>query len=131
MNDTIDTFAKDELNITVSKSPTTATMRWSGMCDARDPETLLGPFMRKLVRELQGKTVTIDFREFEYMNSATVSPILQFIKMLDAAGTPTVLVYDTTVAWQRVNFQCMKAIARTLKHLQVDDGGGTRRSSPV
>ncbi len=120
MSDTIDTFAKDGLSITVSRSGRNATMHWSGLCDARDPELLFGAYMKRLARDLQGLTVTIDFREFEYMNSATVSPILQFIKMLDATDTPTILVYDTRVSWQRVNFQCMKAIARTLRHVQVE-----------
>lgn len=121
MTEIIERFAKEDLNITVSKADETVTVRWTGLCDARDPDSLFGPFMRKLVRELQGKAVTLDFREFEYMNSATVSPILQFIKALDASGAQTTLVYDTRVAWQRVNFQCMKAIARTLQQLNVVD----------
>lgn len=121
MSDGIETFAKDGLSITVSRLGTNATMRWSGMCDAREPDSFLGPFLKRLTRELQGKKLTIDFREFEYMNSATVSPILQFIKTLDASDTPTVLVYDTRVAWQRINCQCMRAIARTLQHMQVED----------
>lgn len=121
MSDSIETFAKEGLSITVSRSSTSATMRWSGMCDVRDPDALLGPFLKRLMRELQGKKVTIDFREFEYMNSATVSPILQFIKTLDASDTPTTLIYDTRVAWQRINCQCMRAIARTLRQMQVED----------
>ncbi|MEZ4221575.1 MAG: hypothetical protein R3B13_11660 [Polyangiaceae bacterium] len=121
MNEGIETFAKDGLSITVSRSHTSATMRWTGMCDARDPETILGPLFRRLTQELKGLNLTIDFREFEYMNSATVSPILQFIKKLDASDTPTTLLYDCTVNWQRINCQCMRAIARTLNHLQVVD----------
>jgi hypothetical protein len=120
MSEMNDNFAKDGLSITVSRSGQNVTMRWSGLCDARDPELLFGAYMRRLARDLQGSSVTIDFRDFEYMNSATVSPILQFIKALDAADTPTKLVYDTRVSWQRVNFQCMKAIARTLRHVQVE-----------
>ena len=121
MSDTIDNLSKDGLSISVSSSATTGTVRWTGMCDAREPEAFLGPFLKNVARALQGKTVTVDFREFEYMNSATVSPILQFIKLLDATFTPTILVYDTRVGWQRVNYTCMKAIARTLKHVSVED----------
>jgi hypothetical protein len=120
MSDVIDTLSKDGLHIIVSRSPRGGvTIRWTGISDARQPELVLGPFMKRLARDFKGEVVTIDFSGFEYMNSATVSPIIQFIKLLDAGDTPTVLLYDTNVAWQRVNFMCMKAIARTLKHVEV------------
>ena len=120
MSDIIETLSKDGLTITVSRSLRGGvTLRWTGISDARQPELVLGPFMKRLARDFKGEVMTIDFSAFEYMNSATVSPIIQFIKLLDAGDTPTVLLYDTNVAWQRVNFMCMKAIARTLKHVEV------------
>ena len=126
MSEIVETLSHDGLNITVTRSTRGFTMSWQGMSDTRDPDRILGPFMKRLARELKGKPITIDFSAFEYMNSAAVSPIIQFIKLLDAGETPTMLVYDTNVAWQRVNYSCMKAIARTLRHVEVREA-----SAPV
>lgn len=80
---------------------------------------MLGPLLRQLAVELKGRTVTMDFRQVEYMNSATVSLIVQLIKLLDGQSIPITLIYDTRLSWQRINYQCMKTIARSLNHLRV------------
>lgn len=80
---------------------------------------MLGPLLRQLAVELKGRTVTMDFRRVEYMNSATVSLIVQLIKLLDGQSIPITLIYDTRLSWQRINYQCMKTIARSLNHLRV------------
>lgn len=119
MSHIIETLAKDQLSIQVSSSPAGFTMAWRGISDTREPDLVLVPFMQQLARKMRGKSVIVDFTAFEYMNSATVAPIVQFIKLLDAGETSTVLVYNTNVSWQRVSYVCMKAVARTLTHVEV------------
>jgi anti-anti-sigma regulatory factor len=119
MSTRLESFSKDGLTIQISKIDGGVTMAWEGISDAREPERVLGTLLRRLATELKGQNATMDFRRFEYMNSATVSLIIQFIKLLDEQGTPLTLIYDTEVGWQRINCQCMRAIARTLNHLQV------------
>jgi hypothetical protein len=126
MSHIIETLATDQLSIQVFSSPIGFTMAWRGISDTREPELVLVPFMRQLARKVRGKRVTIDFTAFEYMNSATVAPIVQFIKLLDAGETSTVLVYNTNVSWQRVSCVCMKVVARTLTHVEVQEA-----NSPV
>ena len=46
---------------------------------------------------------------------------MSLIKRLDAMEAKTTLWYDANIGWQRVNLQCMKAVARTLRHLDVVD----------
>lgn len=112
-------FSKDGLVISITKTEALVTLTWEGISDAREPDLVLGPLMRRLAAELKGRPVTMDFHRFEYMNSATVSLIVQLIKLLDGQGVLITLIYDTQVSWQRINYQCMKAIARSLNHLQV------------
>lgn len=94
-------------------------MRWLGVSDAREPAAHLTPFLSSLLDDLANRSVTVDFRDFEYMNSATVSPRINFVKSLDARGARIVLLFDNGVPWQKVNAQCMRAIARTLANVQV------------
>lgn len=113
-------FSHDNLTIEVIDGPTVVGVMWHGVSDVRDPATLLVPYLNQLADQLGKRKVTLDFRKFEYMNSATVSPILQFVKRLDTNGAQVVVRYDARVNWQRVNFLCMKTIARTLSHVQVE-----------
>ena len=46
-------------------------------------------------------------------------------RRLDANSVVTRVLYDEGVDWQRVNFLCMKTIARTLTHVRVE-GTGSR-----
>lgn len=112
-------YEHDGLVIDVDAAGDTTMVRWKGISDTRDPASHLSPFFATLLESLGGKAVLVDFREFEYMNSAMVSPLIHFVKDLDAAGARTTLLFDTTVPWQKANAQCMRAIARTLSNVQV------------
>ena len=116
---TNNTFSRDGLNITVDEQAKSTTVRWLGISDSRDPAVHLLPFLTSLLDELSGKDVLVDLRDLEYMNSATVSPLINFVKNLDAKGARTTLTFDASIPWQKVNAQCMRAIARTLSNVRV------------
>jgi len=118
----VDSFNHDGLSIEVVDAHTQVSIIWRGVSEARDPGLVLVPFLNLLADRLRAgkvRVVTVDFRQFEYMNSATVVPILQFVKRLDAIGAQTRVLYDQSVSWQRINFRCMRTIARTLSHVEV------------
>jgi len=114
------TFEQDGLVIRVTLIDRTAQISWRGTSDIRNPDQMLSPFLRNLVKDLKNRETVIDFTLFEYMNSATLSPLMHFIKDLDSAKIKTVLVFSNAREWQRVTYRCMKAIARTLSHLSVE-----------
>jgi hypothetical protein len=99
--------------------PATPALRWQGVSDSPDPSAFLDAVIRRAVRELKGCAMAVDFRKLEYMNSATVSPLINLVKALDV-GSLGVLVLFSDADWQRTHFQCMKTIPRTLKHVQVE-----------
>ena len=114
-------FESGELRIAVVPSDEGVTdVVWSGTSDARDPAAILNPFFSELVEKLEGRSVVVDLRPLEYMNSATVSALIVFVRLLDGKKIPTKIVLNSTVGWQRVNFVAMKSIARTLTHLTVE-----------
>jgi hypothetical protein len=67
---------------------------------------------------MKGAEVTVDFSKLEYMNSATVSPLINFVKTLDGICTRILVLFSET-DWQRTHLQCMRAIATTLRHVAV------------
>jgi anti-anti-sigma regulatory factor len=115
-------FEKDDLSISVHRSRDAAVVVWRGVSDARTPGAFLNPVAEQLVEKLRGTRVTIDFRLLEYMNSATVAPLINFVKSLDASGSQVTVLFSD-IDWQRVHMNCMKSIARTLKHVKVESRG--------
>jgi hypothetical protein len=115
-------FTSDGLTIEARLSATSAHLVFRGEGEARDAAPFFASVTKELIPQLEQKKVTIDFRELRRMNSSTVASILILVRALDQKRIQTVLDYDTSIEWQRVNFQCMKAIARSLQSIAVVAG---------
>jgi len=111
-------FEQDGLVINASRINGTGKVAWAGVSDSQTPGLFLRPVLRDLTDKMKGAEVTVDFTRLEYMNSATVAPLINFVKTLDA-GCVRILVVFSDADWQRTHLQCMRAIATTLKHVAV------------
>ena len=114
------TFEHGYLIIDINQSAKRIMITWRGVSEARDPASFLTAILDELVTATQGRSVEVDFRSLEFMNSSTLALVMIFIKSLNAHTIPTVLLFDVSVDWQRINYQCMKIISRSLKSLQVE-----------
>lgn len=108
----------DGLTIAVSVKGTKAKVEWRGISDARSPAVFLNPLLQDLSTKLKSCDVTVDFTGLEYMNSATVMPLIGFIKRLDRNGQPIVVMFRD-VDWQRTQRNCMSALSCTLTNVRV------------
>lgn len=93
MSDQDTTFRQDGLSIRVVRSGDKGQMLWAGNSDFRLPHVFLDPIVRRVVEVMVGAELTIDFRALEYMNSSTVSSILNLLKALDRAQIETVAIF--------------------------------------
>ena len=109
----------DTLTISVVRIATGATIMWKGTSDSRSPGATLNPALERLVQSVENFDVTVDFTELEYMNSATVAPMMELIRKLDTS-CKSVRVVFLDAGWQCTHSRCMSAIARTLKHFNVE-----------
>ena len=114
------TFEGDGLFIEFTSSEEGASILWRGVSDSRDPGKILAPVMQDLVVRSRGRKLTVDFSALDFMNSATVAPVLQFIRELEKQGTHTVLVYDVGKEWQRINVQCMRLLVKPMAHVDIE-----------
>ena len=112
-------FKEEDLTIQVSCEGDSVTVVWSGISEIQSPELSIGPFLKGLTPRLHGKKVTMDFRPLEYINSATLQPILYLIKGLDDSKIDTVIKYDKAMESQRITFRCIVAITHSLTHISV------------
>jgi anti-anti-sigma regulatory factor len=113
------TFQNGALTISLHRPHHGALVRWTGTSDTSQPGTFLHPITNHLALALHGSAVTIDFSTLEFINSATVAPLISSIKALDAAAA-SILVVFSDVDWQRTHVQRMRAIARTLKNVRIE-----------
>jgi hypothetical protein len=111
-------FEQDGLVINASRTNAKGTVTWCGVSDSRTPGLFLRPVLRDLSEKMKGAEVTVDFTKLEYMNSATVSPLINFVKTLDGTCTRILVLFSET-DWQRTHLQCMRAIATTLRNVAV------------
>lgn len=110
---------RDGLCVLWSRKDELAEIRWQGTSDAREPREFLGPLVCELAETLQGLRVILDFTDAEYMNSATLSPMLELIKELDAVNRD-VLVRFSDAEWQQTFLRCVRSFATTLSHVRVE-----------
>lgn len=109
-----------DLVIEVLSTPKEAKMVWRGASDTRRPSTLLEPVFKDVVRQLGSRRLIIDFRELDFMNSSTVSPIITLLKTLNQDGIETHVIFGNE-EWQQVHMRCIRTICRVFKHVAVGD----------
>jgi hypothetical protein len=115
----MDELCTGDLEIRVERQGDQVTVRWRGVSDARDPGVEISPFLDGLVDGLAGVVVHIDFSAMEYMNSATVAPILRFIRALERQASRIVILYDHDKTFQRTTFSAVRALGILLQKLEV------------
>jgi len=117
MNTGNEDFDFEELSIRVRYEGDSATIVWQGISEIQDPELIVGPFLQRLLTSLRVKKITVDFRALDYMNSATLQPVLKLVKELNQRSMHTTVLYSNEIEWQRITFRCIKAITQPLVYI--------------
>ena len=116
MND----YKQDNLQIVITESHgTVVEVAWSGESDAREPRESLGPYLNELTSQLESRTVRVTFAELKYMNSATVLPIMDFLKALSKSATKVTVEYRQDLQWQVTSFRALRIVARSWGNVSV------------
>jgi hypothetical protein len=115
------TFEGGELKISVSISSANIKLNWLGRSIGREPSQLLRPFFEALDPYIiRTRDLEIDFRNFEFMNSSTIKPILTFVQNASKSARAVSVKYDATKPWQRLSFGLLRAVARTWENVTVE-----------
>lgn len=115
----MDELQVDGLTIRIEQRDDRARVLWQGVSEAREPGAHISPFLDKVVEDVRGLAVDIDFSAMEYMNSATVAPILRFIRALERECVAITILYDHKKTFQRTMFSAIKALGIVLEKLEV------------
>ena len=115
----MDDLRLQDLEIRVQRDGDRVTVSWHGISDGPNPGAELSPYLEGLVHASAGAHVEIDFTGMDYMNSATIAPIIRFIRALNDVCSKVSVFYDETRNFQRTTFSAIKAMGIVLDKLEV------------
>ncbi|MEO8179787.1 MAG: hypothetical protein ABI895_13210 [Deltaproteobacteria bacterium] len=115
----IDSFQAESLRIEVSESKDLVVLSWKGESDLRNPRQTLLPYLMSLRDKLRARKVQMRFEELAYMNSATVTPLMEFISCIRTGATEIVIQYRNDLAWQATSFRAMRIVARKWSNVAI------------
>jgi hypothetical protein len=95
--------------------PELIRLDWRGRSAARRPDDVLDPYLSAVLEEarLTMAGLELHFEWMEYLNSATVAVLVQFLHRARLAGLAVRFTYRPTVRWQRLSFEAL----RVFEHL--------------
>jgi hypothetical protein len=110
-----DRFSTGALTIdTVLAGPGSAlTLTWRGKSTDRMASKLLGPFLARAIDRARthGAPLELHFEGLDYLNSSTVTAIIQAIQGARDKSVRLAVVFDPRLRWQRLTFDALKVFA--------------------
>jgi hypothetical protein len=105
-----ETFTSNTLSLTVIDEPSGIGIIWKGRSTARDPAEFIIPI---LTRALDRATslrcpLNLDFRNIEYFNSSTITPVVRLIEEAKRRGATLLIHYDKKLRWQELSFSALQ-----------------------
>jgi hypothetical protein len=112
-------YRTDNLSIDVVDAQGAVSISWTGESDAKNPREELLPYLVHLMEELRSRKVKVHFEALSYMNSATVTPIMEFLGQLREIATEIDIYYRGDLQWQATSFRAMRVVARNWKNVAI------------
>jgi hypothetical protein len=87
---------------------------WRGKSNERNPSKELAAFFASLLESAQLRRAPVEFHfgAIEYVNSSTLTALVQFIERCRAVGIKLTVVYDTERKWQRLSFDALRVLVK-------------------
>lgn len=109
------------LRVIMSDDGMTLKLAWSGEISMRAPKLVLEPYLNHAIDMAdQNRSLHIDFSAMQFMNSASLVPILSCLRSLSNKNIPTRVSYSKASSWQRVSYNSMTVLAKGLQGISIE-----------
>lgn len=100
----------DQLKLEIMEGTNDINIKWLGKSIDRDPSKFLNPVLKDLLDSANTgkKSVMLDFRGLEYMNSSTITPIVHILAQMGSEVPSVTLLYNKQLRWQDISFSALK-----------------------
>ena len=99
-------YTNDLLKISVTERDYHFQVNWQGKSIDRKPSVFITPILIKVLKKSmdRGKRMILDFREIEYMNSSTITPIIKILERAKRGKAGVTVKYLDSLKWQQLIF---------------------------
>ena len=114
-------FSNKELQLDVRYEDAATRVVWTGRSTARDPGSFIAPVLAEALK-LGGeasKPVLIDFRQLEYMNSSTITPVIRVLHEARKGQQSVAILYQKELKWQELSFSALAIFQTDDKRIEI------------
>ena len=117
----LENLKEDDFEIDVTKKTDALILSWRGSLHAPSPDEFLDPYFEKLLEVLREGDLSLicNFKELDYMNSASIPPLIQLLRKLAEDEITGEFIYDATRKVQTASFRALDVIARKSPYTSV------------
>ncbi|MCB1172055.1 MAG: hypothetical protein KDK39_00745 [Leptospiraceae bacterium] len=110
-----------DLTIETRESDSQLMLVWEGEIHMQNPREHLEPYLASVLDYIQshGLTLECDFRAINYMNSASIPPIVQFLRSLATQKIQSTFFYDSNRKVHAASFRALDVIASKSEYTKI------------
>lgn len=104
------TYTDNFLRICVTEEEDAHQVDWYGNSTQKNPNLFIIPILIEVLKKAAGerKKVVLNFRQLEYMNSSTLTPIIKALEQAKRGANDVQVIYDKTKRWQDLSFSALR-----------------------
>ncbi|MBI3178954.1 MAG: hypothetical protein HYZ27_04795 [Deltaproteobacteria bacterium] len=106
----VQTFHQQGFTLRIRDDDAAVTVLLSGRSTAREP----GKFMSDVLSHAtdlatnERKPLILDFREVDYMNSSSITPLIHVLALAQKSTSKITLIYRKDLRWQDLSFSALQ-----------------------
>ena len=104
------TYRSNQLMIEVKESTDAISVCWKGKSTDRKPGKFIVPILVNIMKKSGDKKrrIIFDFRELDYMNSSTITPIIKVLERAKKGKAQISIFFEKKLKWQNVIFTALE-----------------------
>ena len=105
-----ETFTNSLLKIQVTDENDAISVTWFGKSIMRNPSGFITPILVDVMGRGsdQGKRIVLDFRNLEYVNSSSITPIIKILERARRGVNQVTVIYEKNLRWQDLSFSALE-----------------------
>jgi hypothetical protein len=110
MGEAVKRWAQGELSLELVEAAGELRLTWRGKSSDREPSRFLVPVLTAALERAREATMplVLDFRELDYMNSSTFTPLVKALDESRRLSVPIVLEYSLARRRQALSFSALR-----------------------
>jgi len=116
-----ESYGNELLRIEVTEKNDSIEIKWTGKSTNRSPSKFITPILVNVLKvsSEHDKRIVLDFRQLDYMNSSTITPIIKVLERAKKGKTQVSVIYSKTIKWQDLNFSALKLFETKDKRVEI------------